>query len=177
MRFKSFIDDLLLQGFESFVTLYFPGPRPSWDYANDWELLRDGWRDITDEKRRAATQRRLDRALGSHERWLAEVRAKASSANTRYISVIERRASKRDVMFHVLLGGCDWDEYRLRDWWGPRWSELSGGKAFMREIDERVGGLLRHFVFKARCVLEVDCGRVQGRFIAEHFEDQEWNRY
>ena len=178
MRFEPFIGDLLSQGFESFVTLYFPGPRPSWDYANEWELLREGLRDITDEKRRAARQRRLDRALGSHERWLAEVREKAPSANTRYISVIERRASKRDCMFHVLLGGCDLDEYELNGWWGPRWKELSGGKAFMREINERVGGLLGYFVFKARCVIEVDCGRVQGRFLAEHFEDlEEWNRY
>jgi hypothetical protein len=34
MRFKSFTDDLLLQGFESFATLYFPGARPSWEYAS-----------------------------------------------------------------------------------------------------------------------------------------------
>jgi hypothetical protein len=175
MRFKSFIDDLLLQGFESFVTLYFPGPRPSWEYASEWELLREGLRDITDEKRRAARQRRFDRAQGCHERWLAEVRARAPSDDTRYISVIEDRASKRDVMFHVLLGGCDLGEYDLNGEWSPRWNELSGGKAFMREIDERIGGLLRYFVFKKYCPLEVACGTVQGRFIAEQFEDlEEW---
>ena len=178
MRFKPFIDDLLLEGFDSFVTLYFPGPRPSWEYATEWELIRESIRDFTDEKRRAARQRRLDRALGSHERWLAEVREKAPSANTRYISVIEDRAGKRDVMFHVLLGGCELNEYDLESEWGPRWNELSGGKAFMREINERVGGLLRYFVFKERCVMEVDCGEVQDRFMAENFEDfEEWNRY
>jgi len=178
MRFKSFIDDLLLQGFESFVTLYFPGPRPSWEYAGEWELLRESLLDFTDEKRRAAQQRRFDRAQGCHERWLAEVRERAPSDNTRYISIIESRGFKRDFMFHVLLGGCDLGEYELNGRWGPRWNELSGGKAFMRTMDERVGGLLRHFVFKARCVMEVDCGTVQSRFTADDFEDlEEWNRY
>ena len=81
-------------------------------------------------------------------------------------------------MFHVLLGGCELNEYDLESEWGPRWNELSGGKAFMREINERVGGLLRYFVFKERCVMEVDCGEVQDRFMAENFEDfEEWNRY
>ena len=34
MRFKPFIDDLLLEGFDSSLTLYFPGPRPSLGVCN-----------------------------------------------------------------------------------------------------------------------------------------------
>ena len=178
MRFKSFIDDLLLQGFESFVTLYFPGPRPSWEYASEREFFREAMLDISNERRRAARRKRFDRAQGCHERWLAEVRERAPSDNTRYISIIESRGFKRDFMFHVLLGGCDLGEYELNGRWGPRWNELSGGKAFMREMDERIGGLLRYFVFKKYCPLEVDCGSVQGRFAQEDFEDlQEWKHY
>jgi hypothetical protein len=175
MEFKPFIDDLLSQGFESFVTLYFPGPRPSWEYASEWQCLKEAIRDLTDETRRAARQKRISHAQGCYEHWLGEVKEQAVTEDTRHITVIEVRTGKRDFLFHVLLGGCDLDEYNLAGHWGPRWKEISGGKAFMRKMDERIGGLLRYFVFKANRVLDVDCGRVRGRFTAEDFE--EWKGY
>jgi hypothetical protein len=178
MRFRTFIDDLLLRGFDQFVTLYYPGPRPVWEYADESERLMEARRDLQDEKRRAARARRFQRAQECYEQWLAEIREKANGNDVRYISAIERRASRRDFMFHVLLGGCNWNEFELTDWWKPRWKELSGGTAFPRQIDKRVGGLLRYFVFKVGCVLEVDCGNLQRRFTASDFEDsKEWTPY
>jgi hypothetical protein len=174
-NFKPFIDDLLSQGFEQFVTLYFPGPRPLWTYENDLELLKEALRDLTDETRRAARRRLFDRAQTCHERWLAEVEREAPLTHIRQITVIESRAGRRDFMFHALLGGCDWGEVDFDDKWAPRWNEISGGKAFIRQIDGRIGGLLRHFVFKKNCVLDINCGSVHGRFTAEDFEKR--NRY
>jgi hypothetical protein len=172
--FKPFIDDLLSQAFSEFVTLYFPGPRPSWTYATNLELLKEAVRDLNNETRRTARRQLFGRAQDCHERWLAEIERQAPR-RVRHITVLESRASKRDFMFHVLLGGCAWSEDDFSEHWGPRWHEISGGKAFMRQIDERVGGLLRFFVFEKHCVLEIDCGIVRRRFTAEDFE--EWRRY
>lgn len=41
-----------------------------------------------------------------------------------------------------------------------------------------VGGLLRYFVLKVDCTMNVECGRVYGRYTAADFEDaKKWNRY
>jgi hypothetical protein len=111
-------------------------------------------RDVTDERAREARLRRFDLAQTCQERWLTEVR-KHALPQFRYLMVIEDRKSHRDFMFHLLLGACDWGSWDFNDHWKPRWKQMSGGTAFTKQIDERLGGLLSYFVMKKDCVLEV----------------------
>jgi hypothetical protein len=81
---------------------------------------------------------------------------------------IEERAMKRDFLFHILLGGCDWGVWDLKDHWSPLWKRMSGGVAFPREIDERIGGLLCHLVIRRNCTLELGNG---ARYNASDFAE------
>lgn len=71
-------------------------------------------------------------------------------------------------MFHLLLGGSDWGPFDFTDHWRSLWQQMSGGIAFQRQIDERIGGLLRQFVLKRNCILETGDGE---RYDAQEFEE------
>ena len=81
--------------------------------------------------------------------------------------VIENRPSSGDSMFHMLLRGCDWDPGDFGHCRARRWHEISGGKAFEKELDERIGGLLWHFVAKKGLLLELD----GERYSKQDFDD------
>jgi hypothetical protein len=86
--------------------------------------------------------------------------------------VIEDRRMRRDFMFHLLLRACDWGPWDFDNHWKPLWKQMSGGIAFTRRIDERIGGLLCYFVMKKHCVLEVNDGTQYWRGLFE-----EWKLY
>jgi hypothetical protein len=147
------MEEQLSKGFDEFVTLYFPGPKKPWEYRNERELMMASLRDRTDENSREARRRRFDLAQTCQRRWLTKIR-KHASPQFRYLMVIEDRTSRRDFMFHLLLGACDWGPWDFNDHWGPLWKQMSGGIASKKQIDERIGGLLWHFIMKKDCVFE-----------------------
>lgn len=166
MKFRSFIEAQLSEGFDEFVTLYFPGPQKPWEYQSELERLKASWRDQRDEKARESRLRRLSLARDCQERWLSAIRRRAA-VRFRYLLILEDRISKRDFLFHILLGGCGWRPWDFNDYWKPLWKQMSGGTAFTRRLDERIAGLVWYFVMTKGCVLETDSGE---RFCKTMFE-------
>jgi hypothetical protein len=173
-RFSDFIKEVLNSfDFDWFVTL---GHNPATARkADEW---RRYWEDIwseTDPDRRhwKKTSWTVEE---SFDQWLNEFCGWPDSAGRRsqdYLWLEERRA-RGEVRFHVLVaryGEGEHPEELLR------WRETSGGWAFQRELDERIGGLLGYLVMLRGCSLELNCGAFQGQRSASDFIPWNSTRY
>jgi hypothetical protein len=170
MDLRDFIKEQLSDGFEEFVTLYCPDPKKPWEHENNRppELSTRGG---LPGQSRTVPHRYFDLARTYQKRWLRDV-TKYRLPYFSYLLVIENRSKKQDFLFHLLLRGCDWGSWDFEDHWKPLWKQISGGTAFARQLDERVGGLICYFVKKKFCTLELPNGTQLSR---EDFD--EWNRY
>jgi hypothetical protein len=87
---------------------------------------------------------------------------------------VEEYRRDGSVLFHVLVA----DFQGFEDAWEQRWKEISGGWARTRSLDKPINGLLGYFVMRARCGLQLNCGRrFQGRFFATDFRPWEKKGY
>jgi len=175
MKFRPFMDEQLSKGFDEFVTLYFPGPKKHLEGKTGWQLSMASWRDRNDEKACATRLRRCELARTCQQRWLREV-GKAALPQFRHLMLIEDRKIKRDIMFHLLLAGCDWEEWDFDNYWKPLWNEMTGGTAYRKQIDGRLGGFLWNSVMKRDCELEVSSGRTYCGGMFEEWK-REWKPY
>jgi hypothetical protein len=168
--FKEFIDEALSEGFDKFVTLYYPRPTHLKD-ATWAELMRERLKAIADAEAGAAHYRRFGEGMDCVDEWLDEVKKSANEEQFRYLKLMEDQTRTQDFAFHILLGGCDWNQFEFNGHWKPLWREISGGGAYERKIDPRIGGLIRHILFNTNCILETNDGK---RYRADDFE--EWNK-
>lgn len=167
MRLSSFIKEQLSEGYDEFVTLYYPGPKKPWEYESERELFIASLRDRINEEAQEARLRRFAIAQTCQERWLREIRKRALP-QFRYLTLTEDRTSKRDFMFHLLLADSDWGLWDFNDHLKPLWKQMSGGTAFQKQIDQRLGGFLWNCVMKRGCAVEVSDGRL---YCAGMFEE------
>jgi hypothetical protein len=170
------MEEELRGGFDEFVTLYFPGPKKHLEGKTEWQIWVAYWNERDDEKACAARSRRYELARTCQRRWLREVR-KVALPQFRYLMVIENRQIKKDLMFHLLLANCDWGPSDFENDWKLLWNEMTGGTAYRKEIDERLGGFIWNSVVKRDCVLEVNHdGAHYWKQLFEEWEPK-WNPY
>jgi hypothetical protein len=163
-RFKEFLDSVLSVEFDHFVTLRYFGPDQRFRYASTVELLRERLKVLKSIERQFARYRTFGQGMDRVEEWLAQIKKVYGEDRFRYLKIMENRRSHQDFLFHVLVGGCEWDEAAFKEHWGPLWRDISGGTSFEREIDERTRGLIWHLVFKADCLLETNDGKKYRKF-------------
>jgi hypothetical protein len=91
------------------------------------------------------------------EQWLSELGVQ------HYIWLEERR--RDEVRFHVLTNDADAFAEVSRF----RWKEISGGWAFERQVDDRLGRLIGHMVMRGGYSLKVEGGQFSGHYTQEDF--------
>jgi len=165
-RFSDFIKEVLDSSpFDWFVTL---GHNPA--TARKVDESRRYWEDIwaeTDPDRRH-WKKTVWTVEESIDIWLDEVCGWPDSSGRRSLDYfwLEERRVRGEVRFHVLVARYGQREHAQEL---LRWRELSGGWAFTRELDERIGGLLGYLVMRAGCTLELSCGEFLGQRSASDF--------
>jgi hypothetical protein len=145
-----FLEDVIAQGFDWFVTLYFPSPIRN---CHDPKLL-SFWRfaPLTEEGRAALSQRTA-RASKCVRNWMGEIMLHAGTPDYHYLMLVEPRRD-RAYLYHILLGGCSGAGLMDRDW-KSRWKVMSGGYAYDRVLDDRTQGLLKYLIMMVGCRVEI----------------------
>lgn len=166
-KFGDFINEVLSEGYDWFFDLYYPSPTEG---EHDPELLKL-WENPRDTKEgREAIERKTTHRIQCVNDWMGELMVHAGKQEYRFIKVTELR---RDFScrYYILLGGCRSSGINDRDW-HQRWREMSGGYAYERELDERIGGLLHFFVMRLGCPIEI--GEVESSRIYDASEFYRW---
>ena len=167
---SSFITEVLEScNFNWYVKLgYIPERhRPVSDTTKMWQSI---WA-FSDPDGQEGWTKTPDTASGCFQQWLDEIQIGPGfyGPGVRNYLWLEECQSEGRVVFHVLV--ADWSGFS--DAWELRWKEISNGWAKTRELDDRTGGLIGYLVMRAGCVLELNCGGVEGRYFAQYF--RQWN--
>ena len=184
-RFSDFIKEVLNSfDFDWFVTL---GHNPAtarkvdeWRREPPLTAAEAYWEDIWAETdpdgrqwKKPKTSRTVEESL---DKWLDWVCGPPDSEGRRSLDYLwlEERRGRGEVRFHVLVA-------RYGDGEHPQelflWKDLSGGWAFTRQLDERIGGLIGYFVMREGCLLELNCGAFREQRSASDFIPWNSTRY
>lgn len=164
-NFMPYITEVLdSAGFDWFVTLgYDPSKQPSTsEVIKKWQQIweetdpdcHEGW-----EKPPLTARECLDQ-------WLRDLDVSAGGPRAISYLVVEETRARGVILFHVLVAG--W--FGSQEQWIWRWREISHGWAFTRQLDDRVAGLLGHFVMRVGYTLEVRSGEFRGSYNAKDFK-------
>ncbi len=164
--FLTFIEEVMnSNNFNWFVTLGYVPERHQKPSAclMHWESI---WAE-TDPDCRERWKRTPATAEECLEQWFEEVKRGPGPNGSGIRDYLWLEENRRDgkILFHVLL--ANWQGYE--DAWEQRWREISGGWARTRSLDGRINGLLGHFVMRAGCALNLNCGEFRGRLTAGDF--------
>jgi hypothetical protein len=163
-NFVDFINEILVGGlFDWFVTLVFLSSRvrPPSASRKLWEEVWEG--DPEGQGRWTKTPETPGDCL---RQWLDEVQFQGpGGAHVTGYLVLEELRSEEEVRYHVLL--ANWNGFE--DAWMRRWKEISGGWAFERQLDDRIGRFIGHMVMRAGCSLTVKRGRLSRHYTQEDF--------
>lgn len=166
-KFRDFIAEVLAEGYDWAVDLYFPSPTKG---SDDPKLLKL-WENpkFTEQGREAIDKWRSKRSR-CVKHWLAEIMLHAGQGGDdgyRYINVLEEREDFSSSN-HILLGGCSLIGLNDRNW-KQRWHEMSGGTTYDRVLDDRIGGLLNYFVMTVGCTIELGVADSSGLYQRSDF--------
>jgi len=162
--FSEFVKEILEPSYDWYVKLFYPAPTEGHDdpeFLQFWKKAR-----FTPEGR-AALERRNEKKAKCIRNWIGEIMLHAGTQGFRYIKITEDQ-SDFSSYYHVLFGGCSTAGLTDRDWL-KRWKEMSGGSAYERNLDDRIGGLLTHLVMKQENNIEVYLGDTKATYTKDDF--------
>jgi hypothetical protein len=173
-RFSDFIKEVLNSfDFDWFVTL---GHNPA--TARKVDESRSYWEGIwaetdPDGRHWKKTSWTVEESFDEWLDWACGPPDSRGRRSLDYVWLGERRG-RGEVRFHVLIARCGDGEYRglLH-----HWQHLSGGWAFTRQLDERIGGLIGYLVMREGCLLELNCGAFREQRSASDFIPWNSTRY
>src|SRR5260370_36366166 len=140
LRFGPFIDELLENTFDWFITLIYWSPHTFKD-ERERERLRY-WEALTDDGR-AERARREREFFRCYRHWLENIKRQSCSGNFEYVQFFERQVNGRFCMHFLARNVGIFDiESCLRNW-----AEIAKGRGYSRDVNERLGGLLAYFFF------------------------------